>query len=161
MLGRTPLSAAPLAPGPHVVRVALEGFQPWQETLSAGVGDLAHLHARLIPRSNGAKHVAVREGDLVGPGPDVIEPQRIWGEAPAYPPAAKAARMEGQVSVAILVDEEGRPARVTVTESAGPVFDRTVVEAVSTWRFAPARKAGVRVKYVLTRRQVFELARSR
>lgn len=163
-LGRTPLSAAALTPGSHVVRVLLDGFQPWQDTLSASVGDAVRLQANLVPRSaaaGGAKRAAVREGDLVGPGPDVIEPQRIWGEAAAYPPAAKAARMEGQVSVAILVDEEGRPARVTVTESAGPVFDRAVVEAVSTWRFAPARKGGVRVKYVLTRRQVFELVRSR
>lgn len=162
VLGRTPLSSSALTPGPHVVRVLLDGFQPWQDTLSASVGDVARLHAHLVPRSvatGATKRAAVREGDLVGPGPDVIQPQRIWGEAAAYPPAAKAARMEGQVSVAILVDEEGRPARVTVTESAGPVFDRAVVAAVSAWRFAPARKAGVRVKYVLTWRQAFELAR--
>ena len=48
---------------------------------------------------------------------------------------------------------------LSVVESAGPVLDEAVLDAVRGWRFEPATKAGVRVKVRWTARQTYKSAR--
>ena len=48
---------------------------------------------------------------------------------------------------------------LSVVESAGPVLDKAVLDAVRGWRFKPATKAGVRVKVRWTARQTYRTAR--
>jgi serine/threonine-protein kinase len=101
----------------------------------------------------------VVEGELVALDGDVTPPVRIRGGAAAYPEAARAMRLEGTVAVAMIVDEHGSPTELTVVESAGPVLDKAVLDAVRGWRFEPATKAGVRVKVRWTARQSYRSAR--
>ena len=68
-------------------------------------------------------------------------------------------RHEGTVAVTMIVDETGVPTELAVVESAGPVLDRAVLDAVRGWRFEPATKGGVRVKVRWTARQTYRSAR--
>jgi len=63
--------------------------------------------------------------------------------------------MLGSVTVDMMVDEKGRTQDIHVVESAGPVLDRAVVEAVRSWRYEPARKNGVKVKVRVQARHTF------
>ncbi|MCE1229362.1 MAG: M56 family metallopeptidase [Firmicutes bacterium] len=71
--------------------------------------------------------------------------------APAYPPKAKEARIQGTVVVEVLIDEEGVPLDVKAIE--GPEELRaTAVDYANQWRFEPAKIKGktVKTKFKLT-----------
>jgi len=97
----------------------------------------------------------VVEGQLVELGPDVTPPVRVEGEPAPYPDAARRRGVRGTITVDMIVDETGRPTELQVVESAGPILDEAVLEAVRTWRFEPARKDGVRVKVRWRARQTY------
>ena len=64
--------------------------------------------------------------------------QFVSGPDPVYPPDARSAAIEGQVTVRYDVSVEGAVmnARVVEAEPEG-VFDRAALEAVAQWRFRP------------------------
>ena len=64
--------------------------------------------------------------------------QFVSGPDPVYPPEARSAAIEGQVTVRYDVSVEGTVmnARVVEAEPDG-VFDRAALEAVAQWRFRP------------------------
>ncbi|HEX4985464.1 MAG TPA: energy transducer TonB [Burkholderiales bacterium] len=66
---------------------------------------------------------------------------------PAYPQAARDARVSGAVTLRVSIDETGRveDASVEDAEPAG-VFDRAAQEAVTAASFSPAQKDGRRVR---------------
>lgn len=60
---------------------------------------------------------------------------------PRYPLAARRAGEQGTVTLKVLVTREGLPARVDLEKSSGSAhLDHAALEAVKTWRFAPARQ---------------------
>ena len=65
-------------------------------------------------------------------------PREISRIQPQYPPRAEMRRIEGQVRVHFLVDETGSVTRTSIL-AADPegVFEETVLQAVSRWRYAP------------------------
>lgn len=63
---------------------------------------------------------------------------------PAYPPELACADVGGRVLLRLTVGTEGRPTEVVLVESSGqPALDAAALEAVQTWRFQPATRAGV------------------
>ncbi|MBM4391249.1 MAG: energy transducer TonB, partial [Deltaproteobacteria bacterium] len=58
-----------------------------------------------------------------------------------YPEAAKAAKIEGTVILAIEIDAQGAVTRVEVAQSAGHGFDEAAVEAARAFKFSPAEDA--------------------
>jgi serine/threonine-protein kinase len=101
----------------------------------------------------------VTEGQLVEMGPDVTPPRRIEGFPPSYPYTARRRRLEGSVTVSMIVTETGEVTELTVTESAGTALDKAVLEAIRDWRFEPARKDGVKVKVPWSIRHTFRVRR--
>jgi eukaryotic-like serine/threonine-protein kinase len=99
------------------------------------------------------------EGQLVELGPGVTPPVRISGGPASYPRRARQRREYGTVAVELIVDETGMPRDLRVVESAGPILDEAVLDAIRTWRFEPARKDGVKVKVPWTVRQTYRAAR--
>ena len=60
---------------------------------------------------------------------------------PAYPVSSRRRGEEGRVVLRVLVDAEGRAAKVEVQESSGHGrLDESAVTAVTRWRFVPARR---------------------
>ena len=66
---------------------------------------------------------------------------------PLYPLRAKRMGIEGWVKVKFLVTETGLVDRVEIKGSQPEkIFDQTVIQCVSTWRFSPGTVQGVPVK---------------
>jgi TonB family protein len=106
-----------------------------------------------VPRREAAPPPAPREaevsrGDLVGPGPGVVEPALVAPPRVPYPPMARQQRVAGRVVVLVLVDEGGSVADARLQKGIGgrSGIDGVVVEAVRGSRFRPATKNGVPVK---------------
>jgi len=93
-----------------------------------------------------APAAAVREGDLVGAGPGVVEPRLVkLGPFGALPPQAR--RVASPAAVMALVDERGRVSETRVVRSSGnKLADDAAVAALRGAQVEPATKGGVRVK---------------
>jgi protein TonB len=84
------------------------------------------------------------------------DPQRISGAPPRYPDLARPLRQRGTVIVEMVVGESGEPRDLRIVESAGPLLDAAALDAVTGWRYEPARKAGVTVSAPIRVRLDFE-----
>jgi protein TonB len=62
--------------------------------------------------------------------------------APVYPAALKADGITGMVTMSITVDEQGNVKDAAVKKSSRPEFEQPAIDAVSRWKFAPAKKEG-------------------
>ena len=91
----------------------------------------------------------VRRGDLVGPGPGVVEPEMVAKPKITYPELARQAGIgAGRVVVLVLVNEDGRVAEARLQQGVAPKsgVNEAVVDAVQKTKFRPATKNGVPVK---------------
>ena len=72
----------------------------------------------------------------------------VSAPAPVYPRVAIAARMQGTVTLRVLVDETGKPIDVVVESSSGhAVLDKAArAQVLANWRFQPATANGQAVK---------------
>jgi protein TonB len=78
------------------------------------------------------------------PAPDV--PATVMSRAaPAYPPIARAAGVEGTVIVEVEIDRTGAVTRATVLHSPSPLFDEAALDAARATRFRPATRDGIPV----------------
>jgi TonB family protein len=160
LVGNTPLTSLPVGPGVHSVRVEREGFQAWSRAVEARAGQEETLDAVLQAAAKGTPSQGrpggwIAEGDLVEMGPGVKPPQRIEGAPAAYPRVAARLRLQGAVSVEMIVTEKGEVLEPRVVESAGELLDQAVLDAVHDFRFEPAQKDGVRVRVRYRYRQEF------
>jgi protein TonB len=63
--------------------------------------------------------------------------------APRYPLIARRNGDEGTVTLRVLVSHEGRARNVALERTSGyPALDAAALDAVTHWRFVPARRAG-------------------
>lgn len=83
-------------------------------------------------------------------GGDVKPPRLIYKVEPAYTQEASDTGLEGTVVLAMEVSAEGLPENIMVTESLDPGLDASAVQAVSRWRFEPARKKDKPVRVAAT-----------
>lgn len=68
---------------------------------------------------------------------------------PKYPPEAITARAEGKVLLRVVVEPNGAPSSVAVERTSGNDYlDRAAADAVSSWRFNPARCDGKLVQSI-------------
>lgn len=76
------------------------------------------------------------------PVPRLIPPRLLRSEPPEYPPHRMSAGLHPTVVVQVTLDAGGTVVDAHVEHSAGPDFDRSAVEAVRRWTFAPAERNG-------------------
>ncbi len=62
--------------------------------------------------------------------------------APVYPMALKSEGAAGMVTMSITVDEQGNVQNATVKKSSRQEFEQPAIDAVSKWKFEPAKKDG-------------------
>lgn len=98
-----------------------------------------------------------REGtlsDLSGtpprPGGDVHAPELVRRVEPAYPEAARRARLEGLVVLEAIIAASGDIEEVRVVRSASALLDSAAEEAVRRWKYRPATLNGRAVRVLLT-----------
>ena len=130
--------SAPLRPEP--LRVATSAVR------TAPAGPSAPL---LLP-------VSLDPAQLVAAG--LTPPRKLAGRT-VFPEARRGARLNGTVTISLVVDENGLPSDLAVVESAGEALDAAALESVRSWRFAPAQKDGAAVAVRWLARQTYQLAR--
>lgn len=84
-------------------------------------------------------------------------------QAPRYPSALEAARVQGNVLVEFAVDPTGRAdaASIRVLNSTHSGFENNAKAAVETCRFRPARMSGQPVRATVRQRIEFKLTNRR
>lgn len=74
-------------------------------------------------------------------------PNYLKNPAPAYPRQAREKGWEGLVVLHVTVDVSGRPVDIEKETSSGyEILDESALKTVRSWRFLPARLAGVAVR---------------
>lgn len=77
---------------------------------------------------------------------------------PRYPYRAKRLGLEGEVKIRFRVDKEGTVSDVTIVEATPPeIFDKSVINAVSTWKYTPGELSGRQVETLVTTTILFKL----
>lgn len=56
---------------------------------------------------------------------------------PAYPPAAKAAKMSGVVVMTAVIGKDGSVKSLEIASCTNPVFNKAAMDAVSQWKYKP------------------------
>lgn len=95
--------------------------------------------ARLVAPSGRAP---LRVGGSVEAPRPLVQPQ------PVYSQEAMAARVEGEVVLEVVVDEDGRVPDARIVKSI-PLLDQSAIDAVKQWRFVPARLNGEPVPVIV------------
>ena len=75
-------------------------------------------------------------------GGGVNAPKLIYKVEPKYTEKARAAKIEGAVSLSVVVTAQGVADNITVKRGLDPGLDDNAIAAVSKWRFAPGTKGG-------------------
>lgn len=86
---------------------------------------------------------AVRIGD------GVTSPAKLVDVRPVYPPAAKESKVQGVVTLEVLIGHDGKVERALVRRSV-PELDQAALDAVRQWVFAPTRINGEPAKAIVT-----------
>jgi protein TonB len=73
---------------------------------------------------------------------DMERPVLLSKVEPAYPNAARIARMAGRVTVEAVVGLDGRVESAAVISSTSSLFDDAALDAVRHWRYRPALMNG-------------------
>jgi TonB family protein len=131
------------APMPLAVTLDLPDLPPLTVDPAAS---LEGLDLSALPVRPGSPVTAPDAGRGAATGPMTdrgvdVPPVKTHAPRPAFPRRALRRRIhEGRVEAMLLVDREGRVARVRIT-SASPrgYFESAVRRAVATWTFRPAR----------------------
>jgi TonB family protein len=91
--------------------------------------------AFLVPLSAFQNRTVYHLGD-----PGVKAPSVTYKVNPSYTPEAKAAKIQGTVTLSMVVDTLGRADDIQVTQSLDPGLDANAIAAVSQWLFTPGTK---------------------
>ncbi len=105
------------------------------------------LDLRVLSAGDGASGFAADTDTIIEEGEADIPPIRRIFVPPEYPRLARERGVEGVVEARILIDEKGNVRRVIVTKAPKNLgFEEAVKEAVSRWKFEPAKLNRLPVK---------------
>jgi TonB family protein len=71
-----------------------------------------------------------------------VHPCAICQPTPDYDEKARKKKIEGMVTLSIIVTKDGQTADIKVVKSLTPGLDQQAIKAVSRWRFEPAAQDG-------------------
>lgn len=78
---------------------------------------------------------------------DEVKPKCVQNQPPHYPRQALLKGLEGETWLSLEVDENGEPHKIHIQKTSGcEMLDRSAVNAVQKWQFAPAKRLGIPVK---------------
>jgi protein TonB len=117
----------------------VEGGIPVPGTIEHGLPDAPQSPAQAVQPP--ARPVRLSSG--------ITPPRKVHDVAPAYPPIALSARVQGIVILEATLDVDGRVTEARVLRSI-PLLDQAAIDAVRQWVYTPARLSGVAVPIVMT-----------
>lgn len=81
-----------------------------------------------------------------GVGGDIVAPVGIYTPDPQYSDAAREAKLQGTVTVSVVIGTDGHVYDPRVIQPLGLGLDQKALEALRLWRFRPAERNGRPVK---------------
>jgi len=81
-------------------------------------------------------------GPLFRVGNGVSPPRAIHAPEPEFTESARRSKFKGTVVLGLVVNKEGVPTHIHILNPLGSGLDAEAVQAVQTWKFAPALKDG-------------------
>lgn len=113
----------------------------------AGPQEPAPDHAAATPTAAAPATASGTSGERSGGVTEArFDADYLRNPPPAYPPLSRRLGEEGRVVLRVFVDAEGKPSQVDVkTSSSFQRLDQAAQQAVSHWRFVPARRNNVAV----------------
>ncbi len=108
-------------------------------------------------RGLGPGSVAGYGGGAFRVGGGVSAPRAIYSPDPDYSEEARKAKVQGVVTLWMIVGPDGNPRDIRVQRSLGMGLDEKAIAAVRTWRFEPARKDGQAVPVQINVEVMFRL----
>jgi TonB family protein len=142
-----------------------ERIDAWDETLADvrlivdGFLELAHTADPRNAAGDATAAAAAPEppsppAPLVASSTDagVVAPIAVFQPQPNIPPAVLnlVRQLHGTSKIDLLINEEGTVEEVTVKQPVSPAYDKLIVAAARKWRYKPALKDGVPIKFVST-----------
>jgi len=88
--------------------------------------------------------------DVFKPGPGVTTPRALTEVKPEYTSAARAAGIQGTVTLECVVRPDGRVGDTRVTRRLDPNLDKQAIQALKRWRFVPGERQGKPVPVQVT-----------
>ncbi len=150
-----PYAVKPAAPAMKIFRPVAGGLEPSSNTIlgpptpfdKGGVIDEVPLP---IPTPKATPSPAPKLEVVATPAPKTITSVMIASKAikkvqPPYPAIARSARVQGVVTVQVLISEEGRVVSAS-TVNGHPLLLDASVQAARQWVFSPTQLNGVPVK---------------
>jgi protein TonB len=90
-------------------------------------------------------------GDGVGQGPTpgvyhpgMTQPSCQYCPDPQYTDEAREAKLQGQVTLQVLVGADGRASQIRIVQGIGMGLEERAKQAIRGWKFVPARDAARR-----------------
>jgi TonB family protein len=104
-----------------------------------------------VDRKSEARRAAAEKRAAASPAAaaDVQPPVKIKDVAPIYPAIAKAAGVEGTVTIAAAIDANGYVTGTSVLRSV-PMLNQAALDAVKEWQYQPQRVGGKAVPSMVT-----------
>lgn len=134
MAGAVASSGQPQKPVPAEESVDLEGF-------SDDIPAERHSKPKPVP----TPVVPQDKGGSLSGGANEM-PSYYRNPPPPYPEEARKLKEEGLVMIHLEVDAEGKVTSVILAQSSGfPQLDEAALKTLQSWKFKPARMAGIAV----------------
>ena len=83
-------------------------------------------------------------------GSGMVPPTLLTQVKPRYTADALRQRIQGTVTLEVVISREGIPVAIRVTRSLDPGLDEEAVAAAREWRFTPARMGNTPVDVLVT-----------
>lgn len=133
------------------MRLIVDGFLELART--AEQQNAAAEAAAAAPPEPPSPPAAVRSAPVAASSTDgIVAPIPVFQPGPNIPPALLllVRQLHRTSTIDVLINERGTVDEVTVKQSVTPAYDALVVAAARRWRYKPAFKDGVPVKFVST-----------
>ena len=146
--GSSPAAAVPMVRQPalasRIAAILDSGRTRTGASARARIGVVLAAVVLLVPLSAFQNRTVYKVGD------GVAAPSVVSRVEPAYTPEAKAAQIQGKVTLTLVVNSLGRAEDIQVSKSLDPGLDVNAVGAISQWRFKPGTKDGKPVDVAVT-----------
>jgi TonB family protein len=152
-VGQTPVTEHKLRVGNRQVELTKDGYEPYTASLRVETGKRAQLDAQLKAILKPTPPATTLEGmdrsKIYNPGEVDQAPKKLSGTSPSYPDNAPKLRAGEEVAVLVsfVVTEDGDVTDIKIVESGGKLLDETVINAIRGFKYNPALKRGVKVKF--------------
>ncbi|MEN9675822.1 MAG: hypothetical protein RIS76_1718 [Verrucomicrobiota bacterium] len=122
---------------------------PLMADLDVAVGSGGFLPGFMAASQGGPSDQAETAAETFSAAELEERPQAVARTDPSYPNEMRKAKVEGAVTVALVVDENGRVEEARIEKSSHPDFEKPALEAIRKWRFRPGMKDGQAVRAYL------------